>query len=256
MQFSFRARWTVFSINPLLKSIEFPSSLLQYRVMSLTLQILTGHRYGESLVLESSTSVGRLADVSFDDVKMSKIHALFEMDRFAGWVIKDQESKNGVMVNGLPIDSHFLQESDIIEIGSTQLRVTAVSSMSSVSWKPQLNQILIDAYDSVRNNPFSVYPFRNIPALNFIQGLQAGEKYVLEYGPRGAGGESEDIQLFEPFCPDLAFELSADHEGVWFKTKYPSIVLINETETTQKLLKKGDRIRIHKTIIEVDFLNL
>ncbi len=220
--------------------------------MSLTLQILNGHRYGETLVLESTTTVGRLADVSFDDTKMSKIHAVFEMDRILGWFVKDKESKNGIVVNGTATDSHLLEESDLVEIGSTQLRVAAVSAF----WKPQLNQMLLEAFDAVKNHESKVYPFRTIPALYFVQGIQAGEKYVLEYGPRHAGGESEDIQIFEPLCPDQAFELSANNQGVWFKTKYPKIVLLNEKESARKLLKKGDRIQIHKTIIEVDFLNL
>jgi hypothetical protein len=220
--------------------------------MSLTLQVLTGHRYGETLTLETTATVGRLADISFDDPKMSKIHAVFEMDRILGWFVKDHDSKNGIVVNGRNLDSHLLEESDLVEIGSTQLRVASVSAF----WKPQLNQMLIDAFDSVRNHESTLYPFRTIPALYFIQGIQSGEKYVLEYGPRIIGGESQDIQLFEPLSPDQAFELTANNQGVWFKTKYPKIVLLNDTETPRKLLKKGDRIRIHKTIIEVDFLNL
>jgi hypothetical protein len=220
--------------------------------MSLTLQVLTGHRYGETLVLDSTATIGRLADLSFDDSKMSKIHAVFEKDRILGWSVKDHTSKNGIFVNGSAKESHLLEESDLIEIGSTQLRVASVS----IFWKPQLNQLLLEAFDSVRNQALSVYPFRTIPALYFVQGIQAGEKYVLEYGPRRAGGESEDIQLFEPLCPDMAFEVTANNQGVWFNTKYPKIVLLNETESPRKLLKKGDRIRIHKTIIEVDFLNI
>lgn len=220
--------------------------------MSLSLQIITEERFGESLVLESSTSIGRSADVSFDDPKMSKIHAFFELDHNLGWLVKDNGSKNGVLVNGTFIDSHVLLEDDIVEIGSTHLRVMAVSAI----WKPQLNQLLIDAFDSVKNKPLTAYPFRNIPSLHIIQGLQAGEKYVLEYGPRRAGGECDDIQLYEPFCPDLAFELSADIDGVWLETRYPQVVLVNEKPSEKILLKKGDRIRVHKTVIEVDFLNL
>jgi hypothetical protein len=220
--------------------------------MSLTLQILTGHRYGETLVLEKDTSIGRLADISFDDVKMSKVHVIFEMDRILGWFVKDQGSKNGLVVNGQKTESHLLEESDLIEVGSTQLRVASVSAF----WKPLLNQTLIDAFDSVRNLTSNLYPFRTIPTLRFIQGIQAGQELVLEYGPRKAGGESEDIQLFEPYCPDLAFELTANNQGIWFKTKYPKVVSINDKESARKLLKKGDRIKIHNTIIEVDFLNI
>ena len=218
----------------------------------MSLQIIAGERLGETITLEISTSVGRAADLSFDDPKMSKTHALFELDPRLGWHIKDNQSKNGVLINGSHIDSHILQEDDLIEIGSTQLRVVTVSLI----WKPQLNQLLVEAFDAVKDKPLTVYLFRNIPSLNIIQGLQTGEKYILEYGPRRAGGESDDIPLFEPFCPDHAFEISADAAGVWFETHYPEIVLVNDTPAEKVLLKKGDQIRIHKTLIEVDFLNI
>ncbi|MCB9072621.1 MAG: FHA domain-containing protein [Bdellovibrionaceae bacterium] len=220
--------------------------------MSLTLQVLNGHRYGESITLEATTSIGRLADISFDDVKMSKVHVIFELDRLLGWFVKDQGSKNGLVVNGERTSSHLLEESDLVEVGATQLRVASVSAF----WKPQLNQVLIDAFDSVRNEPLTMYAFRLIPLLRFVQGVQTGQEFVLEYGPRKVGGETDDILLYEPLCPDLAFEISANNQGIWFKTKYPKIVSINNKQSVRKLLKKGDRIKIHNTIIEVDFLNI
>lgn len=220
--------------------------------MSLSLQILNGDRYGETLVLEKSSSLGRQADVSIEDPKMSKTHVVFELDKMLGWFIRDQGSKNGMIINGARSESHLLSEGDMIEIGLTQLRVASVSAF----WKPTLNQVLIDALDGVKNAPMAAYLFRTIPVLNFIQGLQAGKSLVLEYGPRQAGGESEDIILFEPRCPDQAFEISASGQGIQFKTDYPQIVQLNQQEVKKKLLKKGDQIHIHNTIIEIDFLNL
>lgn len=220
--------------------------------MSLNLQITSAERHGETFVIETNSSIGRQADLSFDDPKMSKIHAIFELDRSLGWLIKDNNSKNGVIVNGSIVDSHVLEQNDELEIGSTHMRVMSVAAI----WKPQLNQLLIDAFDSVKNHPSTAYPFRNIPALRIIQGLQAGETHILEYGPRHAGGECDDIQLYEPLCPDLAFVVSADTQGVWLETPYPKIVTVNDVSVKKVLLKKGDRIRIHKTLIEVDFLNI
>jgi hypothetical protein len=234
------------------KSIEFPPDIYETFTMSLSLQILNGHRYGETLIFDNSTSIGRHADISFDDLKMSKIHALFEMDPYLGWFIKDQESKNGIIVNGERRESHLLVEGDLLEVGGTQLRVASVSAF----WKPVLNQILIETLDTAKDGPLETYPFRQIPTLNFIQGLQAGTTHVLEYGPRQAGGESDDIQIFEPQCPDFAFELISNKQGVVFKTNYPSIVRINNKELAKKVLKKGDQIHIHNTVIEIDFLNL
>lgn len=220
--------------------------------MSITLHVLNGSRTGETLILDKTTSVGRIADVSFNDSKMSKIHAIFQLDRAAGWIVKDQDSKNGLLINGAIAETHALSEDDLVEIGTTQLRVVSVAA----PWRPELNQLLIEALDVVKDVPAAIYPFKTIPALYFLQGIQAGEKHILEYGPRHIGGECEDIQLFEPHCPDFAFEISADNQGVWFTTKYPKIVLVNDNAGSRTLLKKGDRIRIHTTIIEVDFLNL
>jgi len=220
--------------------------------MSLSLQILNGPRYGETLVLDKTMSIGRQADISFSDVKMSKVHVIFEQDPYLGWFVRDQLSKNGLIVNGAKTDHHLLAQGDFLEVGTTQLRVASVSAF----WKPLLNQLLNESYDRVKNAPLELYPFRVIPTLNFIQGIQSGTTMILEYGPRSAGGECEDIQLFEPLCPDNAFEISAGKDGVVFQTKYPEIVRLNNKKQSKKLLKKGDQIHIHNTIIEVDFLNL
>lgn len=220
--------------------------------MSLSLQILNGHRYGETLYLDATSSLGRLADHSFDDPKMSKIHVIFELDPYLGWLLKDQNSKNGMLVNGERVTSRQLVEGDLLEVGATQLRVASVSAF----WKPLLNQLLIETLDRSRNHPMAQSAFRAIPTLTFLQGIQFGTKLVLEYGPRRAGGECDDIQLFEPLCPDLAFEISAGNQGVVFTTDYPHIVRLNNKEHKKKVLKKGDRIHIHNTVIQVDFLNL
>ncbi len=219
--------------------------------MSLTLQILTGHRNGETLHLEKTTSVGREADVSFDDPKMSKVHAILEFDATIGWVLRDSNSKNGVRVNDFLTVQHRLSSGDIIDLGITQLRVASVSA----SWKPLLNQLLLETLDRAKNEPLKLVPFRSFPALSIVQGQQAGEKFIFEYGPRSLGGNSNDIILFEPQCPDIAFNISPSSAGAVFETKYPMIVKINGASETKKVLKNSDQISIHNTVIEIHFVN-
>jgi hypothetical protein len=219
--------------------------------MSLSIQVLSGSRYGETLQIDKTTSLGRAAQLMFDDPKMSKVHVIFELDRVLGWVLKDPGSKNGVLVNGNKIKQHLLIEGDLIDIGATQLRVAAVASF----WKPVLNQLLLESLDSARNAPLELSVFRTIPILTIIEGLQTGEKYILEYGPRQVGGECDDIQLYEPHCPDIAFEIAPSPRGVVFQTKYPQIVRLNGSEEAKKVLKSDDRIYIHNTVIQVSFLN-
>ncbi len=218
--------------------------------MSLTLQVLTGHRNGETLYLEQSSTLGREADVSFDDPKMSKIHIILEFDPAIGWVLRDSGSKNGVRVNDFKTEQHLLSSGDIIDIGTTQLRVSSVSA----SWKPLLNQILLETLDRSKNEPLKLVPFRSYPVLTIIQGQQAGEKYLLEYGPRSLGGNSNDLILFEPKCPDIAFVISPNSQGALFETKYPQIVKLNGASEHKKVLKSMDQISIHNTVIDVHFV--
>lgn len=220
--------------------------------MSITIQILSGERYGETLVLDKTHSFGRAADISFDDPKMSKLHAIFQLQDGKAWVLKDNQSKNGVMVNGVAITERELVVGDLIDIGITQLRVSGLS----LFWKPQLNQLIIGALDKVKNLPLKMTTLSPIPVLTFVEGLQVGESWVLEYAPRSAGGESEDLQIFEPKCPDLAFEIISSPQGPLFKTAYPKIVKINSTSSEEKILAKGDKIFIYNTVIAVDFVSL
>lgn len=218
--------------------------------MSLQLQILSGPRYGDQIKIEKYTSFGREADESFDDLKMSKVHAIFDFDPSLGWLVRDPGSKNGVLVNGHKTQQHLLAEGDLLDLGTTQFRVESVVA----SWKPLLNQVLLDSLKSAEDLPLAVTPFRTLPILSFVQGLQTGERHVLEYGPRCIGGECDDILIFEPLCPDVAFTISPTPQGALFETKYPQVVQINGTVEPKKILKSLDQIFIHNTIIEVSFV--
>lgn len=218
--------------------------------MSLQLQILSGPRLGDTLQIEKYTSFGREADVSFEDLKMSKVHAIFDFDPAVGWLVRDPGSKNGILVNGHKTLQHLLTQGDLLDLGTTQFRVESVVA----SWKPLLNQILLDSLKSAEDHPLPLAPFRTLPILSFVQGLQTGERHVLEYGPRSVGGECDDIVVFEPLCPDVAFTVVPTPQGALFETKYPQVVQINGTVEPKKILKNLDQIFIHNTIIEVTFV--
>lgn len=220
--------------------------------MGITIEILSGQRYGQTIVLEKTSSFGRDCDYSFNDSKMSKIHAIFELTEGSCWRIKDNGSKNGILVNNESVLEHQLTEGDLIEVGLTQFRISAITTF----WKPQLNQLLLTSLDKVKDEASISKVFNPIPVLKFLQGVQVGETWVLEYGPRNAGGECEDLQLFEPLCPDIAFEILHDSKGPLFRTNYPQIVKINNLEATKKTLVKGDKISIYNTVIAVDFVSL
>lgn len=219
--------------------------------MSLSLQVLSGPRTNETLHIENPTTLGREAEISFNDPKMSKIHAIFEYDLTVGWLIKDPGSKNGILVNDHKTQQHLLSPGDLIDLGATQFRVLAVNA----TWKPLLNQLLLESLDIAKNQPLPVSPFRTLPVLSIVQGLQTGETHLLEYGPRSIGGDCDDIILFEPKCPDIAFSIAPSVQGALFETKYPQIVKLNGTSELKKVLKNADQIFIHNTVIEISFVS-
>ena len=90
------------------------------------LTILTGNRSGTNFPLDPSrdTLIGRGTDchISVPDPMCSRVHAIirFEDDQ---WVIQDQESRNGIMVNGQKIRSATLGDSHQMQIGSTEFKL-------------------------------------------------------------------------------------------------------------------------------------
>jgi sigma-54 dependent transcriptional regulator, acetoin dehydrogenase operon transcriptional activator AcoR len=95
---------------------------------------------------EGSALSDRRLSIHRSDGLMSKNHALLR--RVIGhWMIEDQHSKNGTRVNGAPVESAILGDSDVIELGQTFLlfRFSASTPMPAVpglrgfaTWVPSL----------------------------------------------------------------------------------------------------------------------
>lgn len=91
------------------------------------LTILTGNRSGTNFPLEPSreTLLGRGTDchISVPDPMCSRVHAIItQVD--GQWQINDQKSRNGTMVNGQKIDTATLGDGHLVQIGSTEFKLT------------------------------------------------------------------------------------------------------------------------------------
>ena len=90
--------------------------------MRLYLDVVEGPNKGQKYSLTEKTTFGRReADILLDDPKLSGIHCYFEYSEESGWVVVDNKSRNGVWVNGLKEMRMVLKDSDMIQIGSTQM---------------------------------------------------------------------------------------------------------------------------------------
>jgi DNA-binding NtrC family response regulator len=79
-------------------------------------------REPRALRLGSRTLLGRSADagcqVVLDDPTASRIHAAFDIRDGCLCIVSDQDSKNGVFVNGSRIETRELCDGDIVRVGS------------------------------------------------------------------------------------------------------------------------------------------
>ena len=73
-----------------------------------------------AILLQPGFLVGRgnSCDLKLIDPGSSRVHASFNLVG-EGWLLKDNRSKNGTLVNGSPIRSTLLKTGDRIQIGQT-----------------------------------------------------------------------------------------------------------------------------------------
>jgi FHA domain-containing protein len=87
------------------------------------LTILTGNRAGTNFPLDArrKTLIGRGTDchISLPDPLCSRIHATLTCTP-DGWVIRDNESRNGTLVNGQKIDEATVVDGNTIRVGSNE----------------------------------------------------------------------------------------------------------------------------------------
>jgi len=87
------------------------------------LTILTGNRAGTNFPLDArrNTLVGRGTDchISLPDPLCSRVHATLTCTP-DGWVIRDNQSRNGTLVNGQKIDEATIVDGNMIRVGSAE----------------------------------------------------------------------------------------------------------------------------------------
>src|SRR6187397_664762 len=86
------------------------------------LVVLTGAEMGARVVVDHSLMIGRdpEGDLVLTDGLVSWHHARIE-DRGDSWALVDQDSTNGITVNGEAKREHVLSSNDRIVVGSTAI---------------------------------------------------------------------------------------------------------------------------------------
>ena len=91
------------------------------------LYIMTGPRATQRVLLKHGFTIGKAptCDLVIDDGYTSGVHAQISMDQFGNCRLYDNNSTNGVYVNGVRVADYALQHGVSMRIGSTELRFLA-----------------------------------------------------------------------------------------------------------------------------------
>lgn len=231
--------------------------------MVFQLEVLEGPHKGQFFQLREGTEIGRVRGQILlkQDTKVSSFHAVVEMDELSQLVLVDQDSSNGIKVDGKRHKRLVLKDGMIIQLGRSFFFVKELSSEEVIqkeqerpkSWK----EILIEEAQNLTGGKFipnpSLLPFQNALRLSFVEGIQTQESFYIGFGPREFGSDTLDFILQEALCPAVAFRIAPIGKGAFFSTGFPTLVQVNGSAEAEKELFDGDMIRIGQTLIRVEF---
>jgi hypothetical protein len=228
--------------------------------MILALKALSGPRKDEKFTLEDGLTIGRSgAGITLDDQKISSVHARI-VKKGDDWVLEDNNSKNGIRVEGEKVDALELKPGVKFFIGDTEFEVRETKpkvkpkpAKKQRYWHEVLSDFVRDNTSAFTDRPRPVSPLEPALVLEFVRGTQVNSKWVLGFGPRKIGAASLDLPIWEPGAPATCFEIVPTSAGLVFKTSRPDIVHLNGEAIDSQVLRMGDTIRILDTLIEVDF---
>lgn len=247
--------------------------------MNLALKVLTGPLKDKILNIKEGLTFGRQdTDVVLNGPQVSSLHARIVATEDGGWRVVDNNSKNGVRVNGERTPLVELKAGGRFEVGGfhfevielarrpnkaavTQAEPAATSDAPAPKkkkktkkyWHEALYEFFEANADEFKDKMKPLTPLEPAVILEFVKGVQVNAKWTLGYGPRKVGSNSFDLPIWEPGAPAVCFELLPTLDGILFTTKHPEIVRINGEGVDGKVLHMGDTIQIMDTLIEVDF---
>jgi pSer/pThr/pTyr-binding forkhead associated (FHA) protein len=173
--------------------------------------------------------------------------------------LSDLNSSNGIHISGRRVKKVALLPGVIFEVGRTQFKVVTVEETEAldfsrfVTWRTIVSATL-PSQEIPNLSQRECVPFSPALKLSFVQGIQSDEELVLGYGPRSAGSDSLDIELFDQDAPPQAFELLPGPGMVQIKISSMGRVLLNNKTVKAEMLKDGDLISFGNTLIKVSYL--
>ncbi|NJM09838.1 MAG: FHA domain-containing protein [Bdellovibrionaceae bacterium] len=228
--------------------------------MRIALKAVSGPLKDKVFPLKEGLTIGRQgAGIALDDAKISSIHARI-VKTGEDWFVTDNNSKNGIRVNGEKVDSVELKVGNSFWAGDTHFLVVGVAHKEKPKptkkqryWHSVLVEFIEEHAAAFKDRVRPVSPLEPALVLEFVRGTKSIRNRILGFGPRKVGSASVDLPIWEPGAPATCFEVLPTPEGLLFKTAHKHIVTLNGEAIDSQVLRMGDTIRILDTLIEVDF---
>ena len=216
------------------------------------LEILAGPLKGRTLSLKRSSSIGRKGtDVELEDSKMSQIHAFFQFSPPETWHIVDNNSRNGIWVNGHREKKVQIFDGLELQVGQTVLRCRLAKKEDN-RLPSEFLKWLRSCAKKLRDDKCPLEEIKPSIQLRVVEGQQLGEKWVIFYGPRQVGHLNLDLCIFENEMPKDGFSIEAIDKEPHFFTNYDKLITVNNRRMKSKILVPGDTIEIGQTKILVE----
>lgn len=223
--------------------------------MALYLLIAQGPRAGDRFKLKPGLSLGRSkADVNLRDPKVSSRHALVtEVD--GELVLVDQESTNGIKIEGKKVPEVVLKPGLKILLGTTEAEITqeleADEDMSLEEWRRSVLRTVAKAGGYLESSVPVLKAFHKPVGIEFEDGGVRHSR-IFGYGPRQVDPFSLELDVDVPASPGLFFELIPEGDtSVRFRTPHPEFVRLNGAAVDAEVLKDGDVINVQDVELKV-----
>jgi adenylate cyclase len=173
----------------------------------------------------STIHIGRAAsnDITLPHSSISRSHALLE-GKYDTWVVKDQHSANGVLVNGVRIEHAELKSGDVIGLGDIKLRFEnmmtgTVVAKTSPELASHLTQILdqesvAKLLEHSKNTPTSKWSDSRVDTDGRIEYLKRENRLLtLLYQVSRALGDKTTVEEVTECVLDLVLQIDGAERG-------------------------------------------
>lgn len=251
------------------------------REVRVTLTVIEGPDRGLSVPLEKArTTIGRRrVDIPLKDKKVSGVHAAIEIVG-SKVMVSDEESRNGVLVNGSQIEEAKLKNLDEIQLGMTKFKVLIVEDLEAFKTRnlggaqdpgkspkkgPPAERISSMIDDELKQ--FSKWDLDHAPEESFsdvprakesfvmevLEGPEVGKRFRIEKETTTVGRGRADVSIADGDISRLhaALEIGVNGQVMIRDVGSTNGTFVNSKRVTEAKLVVGDQIQMGSTVLKL-----